>query len=121
MNIGISVEKNIKFAIIKTYMLEKEKKLPEFLNKYFWDIDKLNFNKYPVFTIERILEYGDEDAVKWVLKNFKLSQIKQTLMRRKGISPKSATYWSLLFNVPKNKITCLKKSYRKMQKSHWLS
>lgn len=95
--------------------------LPKFLNKYFWDVDfrKLDAGEYPYFIIERILEYGDEQAVKWMMANFENTKIKETLMRSRGISLKSANYWALIFNVPKNKILCLKKSYRKVKESHW--
>ena len=94
---------------------------PVTLKKYFWDVDfkKLNPSKNPYFVIERILEYGDENAVKWMMNNFNRPQIKQTLLKRKGLSGKSANYWSYIFSVPQNKILCLKKSYQKTQKSHW--
>ena len=97
--------------------------LPKFLNKYFWDIDTDNLNpaEYSYFIIERILEYGDKKAIRWMFKIFKMSQIKKTLITRRGLSPKSAVFWSLLLKVPKNKILCLNKSYQKRQKSHWLS
>jgi hypothetical protein len=56
--------------------------LPEFLRKYFWDADfaDLDAGAYPYFIIERILEYGDERAVKWMMENFKKSEIKRALM-----------------------------------------
>lgn len=85
----------------------------------FWDVAEINPKKYPEFVIERILEYGDEKAVRWMLKNFDRSQIKEVLSRKRGLSRRSANYWSFVFNVPKNKILCLNKSYQMMQKSHW--
>lgn len=100
---------------------KNKKSLPEFLRKYFWDVDfgKINVKKYSPFVIGRILEYGDGPAIKWMLKNFEKSQIKKTLVEKKGISPKSAAFWALIFNVPKDKILCLKKYYQKTRKSHW--
>ena len=97
--------------------------LPKFLNKYFWDIDAGNLKpeEYPYFVIERILEYGDKNAVKWMFQNFQKSQIKKTLSTRRGLSSKSAIFWSLLLGVPKDKILCLSKSSQKRQKGHWLS
>jgi hypothetical protein len=95
--------------------------LPKFLSKYFWDVDfeKLNVGKYPFFIIERILEYGDRDAVMWMLDNFRKSQIKRTLLEKRNFSARSANYWSSVLGVPKNKVLCLKKSYQKMRKTHW--
>lgn len=99
----------------------QKKSLPEFLKKYFWDADfaGLDATKYPYFIIERILEYGDERAVKWMIENFKKSEIKRALMESRGLSPKSVNYWALIFNIQKDKILCLKKSYQKMKASHW--
>ncbi|MGD0977051.1 MAG: hypothetical protein ABR875_02045 [Minisyncoccia bacterium] len=96
-------------------------KIPDFLKKYFWDVDfnGLDANTHSLFIVERILEYGDETATSWMLDNFSKEQIKQTLLERKGFSKKSANYWSLILNIPKDKISCLNRSYQQMQKSHW--
>lgn len=99
----------------------QKKSLPEFLSKYFWDIDfkKLDATKYPYYVIERILEYGDEKAVKWMMDNFKKTQIKYTLIKRRGISKKSAVYWALILNISKNKILCLNKRYQSRFEKTW--
>jgi hypothetical protein len=91
------------------------KTLPSFLKRYFWDIDfqKLNKKAYRYFIIERILEYGDEKAVKWMKQTFKLEEIKDTLFHSKNLSFKSANFWQLIFNVDRNKILCLKKLSQK--------
>lgn len=95
-------------------------KVPGFLRKYFWDVDFAEFEvKDSVFIIERILEYGDKLAVQWMLDNFSRVEIKKVLSEKRGFSKKSCNYWSLFFNLPKNKILCLNKSYRETQKSHW--
>lgn len=98
-----------------------KKTLPEFLSKYFWDIDfkKLDAGKYPYYVIERILEYGDERAAKWMMENFRKPQIKYTLKKRRGISKKSAVYWALMLNIPKEKILCLSKQYQSKFKKTW--
>lgn len=89
--------------------------------KLFWDVDlkDIDAKKNSSFIIGRILEYGDVNDVKWMLKNFKIARIKQVLFKKKDLSPKSANYWALILRVPKSKILCLKTSYRKMRKSHW--
>ena len=89
--------------------------------KLFWDVNLKNneIQKNASFIIGRILEYGDENDIKWMLQNFKISQIKQILSKKKNLSSKSANYWAFILGLPKNKILCLKPSYRKMRKSHW--
>ena len=96
------------------------KKLPKFLKKYFWDTDfnKLDKKTYSVFIIERILEHGDQGAVKWLFKYFKKSDFREVLEKRRNTSPLSANYWALILGIPRNKILCLQKqSQNKLQKT----
>lgn len=95
--------------------------IPLRFKRYFWDsdFDKIDAKKDSLFIIGRILEYGNREAIIWMIKNFKKAELKQVLLKRRGFSQKSANYWAHIFNIPKNKILCLKKSYQKMQKTHW--
>lgn len=92
-----------------------------FLKKYFWDADfkKIDFKKDAEYIIGRILEYGDIDALEWMFKVFDKKLIKKTFMECRNFSLKTANFWRLFFKINKNKILCLKKSYQKMQKTHW--
>lgn len=96
-------------------------KLPAFLKKYFWevDFDSLNFKKSEFYIIARILEYGDIPAIRWLFRNTNPDMIKESIIKSRGLSKKSANFWSLFFNLDKNKVQCLKKSYQKMQSRHW--
>lgn len=97
------------------------KTLSQFLKKYFWDVDfsKLDKEIYASFIIERILEEGDEKAVRWMRDNFDLAQIKNVLCNSKNLSPRSANYWQLIFNLKRDKILCLRKSFQKKQRLIW--
>jgi hypothetical protein len=97
------------------------KSLPNFLRKYFWDTDfsKLDKEKYASFIIERILEYGDKKAIRWMKDNFDLSTIKKVVSESKNLSPKSANFWQFIFNIKKDKILCLKKSFQEKQRLIW--
>ncbi len=97
------------------------KTIPQFLKKYFWDVNfsKLNKEIYASFIIERILEEGDEKAVKWMRDNFDLNQIKNVLYKSKNLSSKSANYWQFIFNLKRDKILCLRKSFQKKQRLIW--
>jgi hypothetical protein len=97
------------------------KSIPGFLKRYFWDVDflKLDKNKHSYFIIERILEYGDKKALKWLKENFEEKAIKNVLLTSKNLSPKTANFWQLIFGLNKDKILCLKKSFRKKQKLIW--
>ena len=96
-------------------------KLPNFLKKYFWevDFDKLDFKKRSEYVILRLLEYGDIKALRWLFGNLPKKKIRDIIIKRRGLSPRSLYFWRYFLNIPKEKILCLKKSYRKRQKSHW--
>lgn len=97
------------------------KSLPKFLKKYFWDVEfkELDFERDKEFVIKRLLEYGDPNALAWLLKKVKKETIKNILFKKRGFSLKSANFWAVFFSLPRNKILCLKKSYLKRQKNHW--
>lgn len=97
------------------------KKLPESLKKYFWDVEfeKIVLEKRRVYVLRRILEYGDEEAVSWMWKNFKKSEIKNVLSNYRGYSQKSANFWALLLNVPSEEVLCLKKHSSRDRKRIW--
>jgi len=95
--------------------------LPKFLKKYFWDVEfsKLNKTVHSQFIIERILEYGDEKAVRWLRENFSPQKIKNVLTTSKTLSQKSANFWQIIFNLKREKILCLKKSFQKKHREIW--
>ena len=97
------------------------RELPCFLKRYFWDVDfpKLQKNFHAQFIIERILEYGNEKAAKWLFQHFTRSEIRRTLTKRRNISPLSANYWSLILKVSKNQISCLQKQSQKKLQETW--
>lgn len=95
--------------------------IPGEIRKYFWDVDveKIVPAKSPYFVIARILEYGDNTAARWMLKHFRRSAIEKTLRTTREMTPKSVEYWASVFRLPKNKVRCLKKSYREAHKIRW--
>ncbi len=60
---------------------------------------------YPEYTISRILEYGDKEAVTWMQKIFTDSQIKNVIKNDRKISSKSANFWALIYNIPLSEIS----------------
>ena len=103
------------------YSVIAMKKLPKFLKKYFWDVEfkEIDLDKSKVYILKRILEYGDEQAVGWMWKNFKKSEIKDALSNFRGYSQKSANFWAVILNIKKENVKCLKKSFRETQKQFW--
>ena len=74
--------------------------VPQHLRLMFWDanLDELDPTAYPFYAIERVLEYGDEEAVGWMRRTFTEEQILDVLRtdrrrdggereQRQGIQP----------------------------------
>lgn len=78
-------------------IMKEMKTLAEHLRPFFWgtDLSKIEFEENKPFIIERILEFGDIDAVRWLLSNVSLGDIKKTLEGSRRISQKSKNFWSI--------------------------
>lgn len=81
------------------------------LNHLFWDvrIDSFDPSRYPAYTISRILELGDENDVNWMRRNFSDIDIKNVLTTNRGLSPRSASFWGIIYGVPRDEIAALTK------------
>lgn len=97
------------------------KKVPKFLNKYFWDVDfeKIDLDNRRIYVLKRILEYGDTKAIRWMRKNFIVSEIKDILYHYRGLSFKSANFWAFIVNVKKENVKCLKRRLSKGLMTAW--
>ena len=69
------------------------------LEKYFWDVNfkNLDVKAHKKYILERILEMGDEQAVKWMEKNFSKEDTLEVLKKSRQISPNSRNFWNLVF------------------------
>lgn len=95
--------------------------LPVHLRRYFWDVsfEKIDFAKSKTFILKRILEYGDEEAVAWMWKHFKKSELRDALSHFRGFSRKSANYWATLLEMPIEEVLCLKMRSSERPKTIW--
>ncbi len=90
-------------------MTKKEK---DMLSEVMWDInfDTLIFKQHKLFIIERIMQFGRHEHVKWMLEKFSDKDIIETLKSSNNIDSKTANFWSLYYKIPKNEIVCFRKS-----------
>jgi hypothetical protein len=75
----------------------------------FWDVKLEEFDPeaYPVYTIERVLEHGDQEAYQWLLRIFTREQIREVIRTDRHLSPRSANFWALVFEVPDCEVAAL--------------
>ncbi|MEK9185372.1 MAG: hypothetical protein AAB863_01220 [Patescibacteria group bacterium] len=71
----------------------------KFRQSLFWDTDpkRIDVHKNARYIIERILELGQPDEVRWLFETYPKNQLEQTMnLPRAQISSKSKALWSLL-------------------------
>lgn len=75
--------------------------IPYGFKTLFWDTDfsKLKLKQHSRYIIERVLEFGDIDAVNWMQKVFSLSKIIQVIMISRNLSEKSKNFWEGWFGI----------------------
>jgi hypothetical protein len=76
----------------------------------FWDVNVDNFDPraYPDYTIARVLELGDEHAVKWMKETFSEAEIKRVIATEHRLSKKSANFWALVYGIAPNDVAALR-------------
>lgn len=97
------------------------KRLPKFLKSYFWEIDfeALDADKYPRYVIKRILEYGNERAIRWMGRNFELDEIKSVVCKTRDLSIRSTNFWAVVLGLDRGIVRCLSKDFRKTYRAIW--
>ncbi len=84
------------------------KPLPDFLAPYFWETDfaALRLPDHQTFIIERVLEYGDDQAIHWLKGTFTPQAIAAVVRHSRRISRNTANFWALVLEIPKEQIRC---------------
>ena len=83
--------------------------VPTQVRTLFWDTDLAAFNPadFPDYTILRVLELGDDQAVAWLRETFSAHEIQRVLTTERRLSPKSATFWALVYGIPIDRVAAL--------------
>lgn len=95
--------------------------IPRSLYRFFWDVDpaKVNPRTHPYYVINRLLDKGDLEAARWVLKSFPKDLIIETLKTLRDFSPKSARFWATYLGISQEEVACLQPSYLEKRRMHW--
>lgn len=81
--------------------------IPEHARRLFWDTAGVEPTVFPRYTIERVLEHGTEEDVAWLRRVFPHAQITDVIRTDRRLSPRSANFWALCFEVPLNQVAAL--------------
>lgn len=84
----------------------------------FWDVDtsEYDIDKYNVWTIQRVLEYGEMSDWKQILDYFGLQHIVDACKRMRTLDPRALAYICLLSNTKEEDYRC----YHTRQLNHTL-
>jgi len=84
--------------------------IPRHLHPLFWDVNLDNFNPaaYPDYAIARVLELGDENAVKWMKATFSEAEVRRIIATERRLSRKSANFWALVYGIAPNDVAALR-------------
>ncbi|MBZ0221164.1 MAG: hypothetical protein K8I01_12130 [Candidatus Methylomirabilis sp.] len=79
----------------------KEAAVPSEFYHLFWYVDpeKVDLGKSARYVIERVLELGDLNALKWIQMLYPTGLIFETLKTSRKISHKSKNFWGIWFEV----------------------
>lgn len=96
-------------------MNRRKETIPERIKRLFWDVGKKNIDikDHRSFIIRRIMDFGNLDDVNWMLTAYTSDEIIEVVKKGRGLSRKSATFWSIYFNIPREEVECLKISYQR--------
>ncbi len=85
--------------------------LPENLHRYFWESrpEDIDLNEHSAYIIERLLEHGNDEAVRWVIATYPRHKVENVVLKSKRISRKTGNFWADYFELRKEEVHCLSK------------
>lgn len=88
-------------------------KLPKSFKQYFWDVDfaKIDPKEDNRYIIVRLLEHGNDKAIRWLLKTYQKDSIKEVITKYRGLTAKTANFWADFLNIDLKKVPSLQKPY----------
>lgn len=83
--------------------------IPRHLEQLFWDTNLAGFDPlaYPEYTIARVLEWGDKEAVAWLRATFPEAKIAEVIRTDRRLSRRSANFWALVYGIPPDRVAGL--------------
>lgn len=79
---------------------QKKNQHIRFRQSLFWDVDPKTIDpqKHARYIIERVLEFGNDEEVRWLARYYSPEKIKDTIRRSRGVlHEKTKALWSLVF------------------------
>ncbi|CEP66780.1 Uncharacterized [Moorella glycerini] len=96
-------------------------RLPAFLKKYFWDVsfDSLDSWNESYFILERLLEYGDTRAIRWVMRQYRDEELLEVIKTSPRLSAKTGNFWRCYYHLQEDDLRCLRPPSHRRDRRHW--
>lgn len=83
--------------------------LPPEVRRLFWDVDADGLApEHARFIIERVLDWGDVEACRWLLRTFPREEIVQVVRTSRRLARKSAAFWAAYFGLDPQEVASLR-------------
>ena len=95
----------------KTKIDSDKKGLPECLLPFFWDVNftRLCVEESSYFVIGRLMEHGDEEAVKFLVRTYNRNEMIHVLKNSRSLSMRSRNFWRIFLDLENE--PCIPKQY----------
>ena len=69
-----------------------------FRQALFWDTDpkSIDKKKNAQYIIERVLDFGRDNEVRWLRKTYKKPTLRKVVAKSRSLRPRTKTLWALL-------------------------
>ena len=86
-------------------------RVPQNVRRFFWDVDVdgISIAESAHFIIGRLMEHGDENAVKFLFKCYSHDELVQVLKKNRAISRRSCIFWRIFLGMDEE--SCTPKRY----------
>ena len=76
-------------------------KTEKFRQTLFWDVDvkTIQLKKHARYIIERIIDFGNDEEVRWLWRTYPLNLIRDVVKKSRAISPLSRPLWETLTGI----------------------
>lgn len=95
--------------------------LPSDFHQWFWDCrpESIDPEAHAPFILERVLEYGTLEAVRWALQSYGVERVKGFLRGRgvRTLSRKTLSFWASLLGLEEDE--CFERSSLSRSRPFW--
>jgi hypothetical protein len=85
-------------------LIRRKARIPKHVRDLFWEYPKtaLSWSDDAELVIQRVLESGQWDSVKWLLATTGYAWLKNWMLQHRGagLDPKRLRFWQLALNLP---------------------